>query len=328
MLKQRRNPGALRALPAIPALPTTTDRPAPGSLPALCRRAPACWNAYGGTRAPHAAARPGEATPEPVPRRVPQERTPAHPGAGAPFPEPGPPPGAPSSPPSPATARVRRAHRGAAAKARRGEVRPDPRPGAAPPEARRDALRALGRDEALFRSGGRTVRLGRRHSEILVLLARHPGGLTGEELLIGLYEDEAVSPVTLRAELCRLRALLGPRALLSRPYRLAAPVDSDFGLVNRRLALGAASAALAAYPGPLLPSSAAPEVVRLRGRLTDQVRAALIARGDPGLLTDWADSPWGEEDLEVWRALAAALPPERRAPALARARRLDAELRG
>ena len=58
-----------------------------------------------------------------------------------------------------------------------------------------------------------------------MLLARHPEGLTGDELLCALYEDESVTPVTLRAELSRLRRLLGPELLLSRPYRLAAPVD-------------------------------------------------------------------------------------------------------
>ncbi len=35
---------------------------------------------------------------------------------------------------------------------------------------------------------------------------------------------------------------------------------------------------------------------------------ALIARRDPDLLADWAHAPWGEDDLEIWRALAAARP--------------------
>ena len=64
-------------------------------------------------------------------------------------------------------------------------------------------------------------------------------------------------------------------------------------------------------------------MVRLRRRLTDQLRSALIARGDPGLLADWVYSPWGEDDLPVWRALAAALPAVQRPTALARVRELD-----
>ncbi|MFD7530066.1 MULTISPECIES: GAF domain-containing protein [unclassified Streptomyces] len=188
-------------------------------------------------------------------------------------------------------------------------------------------LSALGRDEALLMTGGRRIRLSRRHSEILATLARRPEGLTGDELLVELYEDESVTPVTLRAELSRLRRLLGPELLLSRPYRLSAPVDADFDTVARRLASGAVAAALAAYAGPLLPGSRAPSVSRLRRRLDEQLRAALVARGDPGLLADWAYSPWGEDDLPVWEALAAAVPAGQRPALLARVRALDAEQR-
>ncbi|MGW4393123.1 GAF domain-containing protein [Streptomyces sp. NPDC004685] len=195
----------------------------------------------------------------------------------------------------------------------------------APPPSDADSLRltALGRDEALLvTSAGRKIRLSRRHSEILVLLARHPEGLTGDELLCALYEDESVTPVTLRAELARLRRVLGPDILGSRPYRLASPVESDFGTVERRLGTGAVTAAAAAFGGPLLPGSQAPAVVRIRRRLTDEMRAALIARGDPDLLADWAHAPWGEEDLDVWRALASVRPAP---PVLARLKELDAE---
>ncbi|MGW7257727.1 GAF domain-containing protein [Streptomyces sp. NPDC054834] len=170
------------------------------------------------------------------------------------------------------------------------------------------ALTALGRDEATLRLDGRRIVLTRRHSELLVLLARHPEGLTGDELLCALYEDESVPPVTLRAELARLRRLLGPGLLASRPYRLTAPVESDVTVVERRLRAGSVTAAAAAYAGPLLPASQAPAVVRLRRRLTDGLRAALIGRRDPDLLADWAHAPWGEEDLEVWRALAVVRP--------------------
>ncbi|RPE45809.1 transcriptional regulator [Streptomyces sp. Ag109_O5-1] len=170
------------------------------------------------------------------------------------------------------------------------------------------ALTALGRDEAELRLDGRRIRLGRRHSELLVLLSRHPEGLTGDELLCALYEDESVTPVTLRAELARLRRLLGPGLLASRPYRLTAPVESDAAVVERRLEAGAVTAAVGAYTGPLLPGSQAPAVVRLRQRLADGLRAALIACQDPDLLARWAHAAWGEDDVEVWRALAAVRP--------------------
>ncbi|MEU1460364.1 GAF domain-containing protein [Streptomyces sp. NPDC005727] len=195
----------------------------------------------------------------------------------------------------------------------------------APPRRADDTalLSALGRDEAELRLGGRRVRLGRRHSEILVLLARHPEGLTGDELLCALYEGEAVTPVTLRAELARLRRLIGPGLLASRPYRLTVPVEADVTVVERRLEAGALTGAVAAYTGPLLPGSQAPAVVRLRRRLAAGMRSALIAHRDPDLLAGWARAPWGEDDLEVWRALAAVRPSP---PVRARLAALEGEL--
>jgi hypothetical protein len=180
---------------------------------------------------------------------------------------------------------------------------PPGRPAAGVPE-----LTVLGRDEARWVTDGRGIRLSRRHSELVMLLARHPEGLTGDELLCALYEDESVTPVTLRAELARLRRVLGPGLLASRPYRLTVPVESDVAVVERRLETGAVTAAAAAYTGPPLPGSQAPAVVRLRRRVADGLRTALIARRDPDLLADWAHAPWGEDDLDVWRALAAVRP--------------------
>ncbi|MFF0021960.1 GAF domain-containing protein [Streptomyces sp. NPDC004082] len=196
----------------------------------------------------------------------------------------------------------------------------------APVRATADTLEltVLGRDEALLvLPGGRRIRLSRRHSEILVLLSRHPEGLTGDELLCALYEDESVPPVTLRAELARLRRLLGPGVLASRPYRLTMPVESDVAVVERRLGTGAVAAAVGAYTGPLLPASQAPAVTRVRRRLADGLRAALVACHDPDLLADWAHAPWGEDDLDVWRALAAVRPT---AAVRSRLAQLDAEL--
>ncbi|MCS0600880.1 GAF domain-containing protein [Streptomyces sp. LP11] len=195
----------------------------------------------------------------------------------------------------------------------------------APPSRAPDTplLRALGRDEAELLLDGRRLRLSRRHSEILVLLSRHPEGLTGDALLCALYADESVTPVTLRAELARLRRLLGPGLLASRPYQLTVVVESDATTVERRLEAGAVTAAAQGYSGPLLPGSQAPAIVRMRDRLADGLRSALIAHRDPDLLADWARAGWGEDDLAVWRALAAVRPT---APVRARLAALEAEL--
>jgi hypothetical protein len=48
-------------------------------------------------------------------------------------------------------------------------------------------LRALGRDNAEVELLSRRMVLGRRHSELVVLLALHPRGMSGEQLARSLY---------------------------------------------------------------------------------------------------------------------------------------------
>jgi hypothetical protein len=87
-----------------------------------------------------------------------------------------------------------------------------------------------------------------------------------------------------RAEMSRLRALVGPGLLGSLPYRLRRLVRPDFLVVRDLLAEGRLREAVAAYPGPLLPASEAPTVVEYRRMLEQQLRGALLASGDPVLL--------------------------------------------
>jgi hypothetical protein len=188
-------------------------------------------------------------------------------------------------------------------------------------------LSVLGRDEGLLAGDGRDIRLSRRHSEILVLLARHPEGLSGDRLGLDLYGDDGLHPVTLRAELTRLRRVLGPDVLDSRPYRLRVPIEVDFQAMLRALEQGRIGAAVRMYRGPLLPASDAPAVVQLRRLIDGQTRTGILAVGDPALLDAWTRAPWGEDDLLMWQAIAEALPADspRRPLVLDRVRRLAAE---
>ncbi|MEU1782049.1 GAF domain-containing protein [Streptomyces abikoensis] len=172
-------------------------------------------------------------------------------------------------------------------------------------------LSALGRDEALLTTNGHRLRLSRRHSEILTLLAANPAGMTGDQLSLALYGERPVPPVTLRAELSRLRRLVGG-LLHSRPYRLSVPVQTDAADVERELAAGDLCGALRTYAGPLLPQSEAPGIRRMRRLLEDRLRRAVLVGDDAGALQLWADSPWGEEDLEVWERLLTTLPEDAR----------------
>jgi hypothetical protein len=188
-------------------------------------------------------------------------------------------------------------------------------------------LQALGRPDMVLTAAGRPLRLSLRHSEILAVLAAHPGGLSGDELAVMLYPGD-VSPATLRAEVVRLRSLLGAEVLASRPYRLCSEVTSDWAAVAARLAAGDLAGALRLYPGPLLPHSEAPEVVRLRADLHGWLRALVLADGGQELVVNWTQSRWGADDLEMWHRQCALLPSRSplRPRAEAMVERLDAEL--
>ncbi|MBO8184244.1 helix-turn-helix domain-containing protein [Streptomyces spirodelae] len=199
-----------------------------------------------------------------------------------------------------------------AAEARLAALEPEPTTRGTPPPRNGCTLAVLGRDEALLhtraaRGGGGPLRLGRRHSEILLLLAAHPDGLSGEELARELYGERDVNPVTLRAELSRLRHLLGP-LLASRPYRLRDRPHTDYDTVADALAADDPAAALDAYSGLPLPGSQAPGVVRLRRLMEQRLRRRLLARPEARLLESWLCTAEGEQDLEVWEALHAVRP--------------------
>lgn len=172
-------------------------------------------------------------------------------------------------------------------------------------------IESLGRSDSLVaiddaRGHNVQLRLSPRHSEIVLLLASAPRGMSGDELAVLLYEDDGASS-TLRAELNRLRHLLGEELLLSRPYRLAAGVTADWLGVEARLASGDLAGAVRGYRGPLLPRSTAPGVVRLRENLENGLRAALLHSGQADLMSTWTRSAWGADDYEMWLAQRSAV---------------------
>src|SRR5919198_5200891 len=126
-------------------------------------------------------------------------------------------------------------------------------------------VRMLGRDCAAVSHAGTVLKLGRRHSEIIALLVLRPDGVSSEQLALELYGAGA-KRVSARAELARLRRILGP-CCSQDPYRLTVDVSSDVQEVGRLLAAGRRDAALKLAPGPLLPGSRAPTIVAARERV-------------------------------------------------------------
>ena len=179
-----------------------------------------------------------------------------------------------------------------------------------PPHDRPGArLELLGTDAGLLRVGGAELRLSRRHTEIVWLLARAHAGMTVQALDAALHPD-GEHLVTVRAEVARLRRLLSGAgvSVASRPYRLQVELATDAGDVRRLLGRGAVRKAMEAFAGPPLPGSDAPAVVQAREELVAEVRAAVLRSRSVPVLEAWTGAEAGHDDAEAWRALEAALP--------------------
>jgi transcriptional regulator of acetoin/glycerol metabolism len=189
------------------------------------------------------------------------------------------------------------------------------------------SLETLGGHGATLRHGTTTTRLSLRHSELVLLLSESDDGMTTAELGVALSDDEQAQ-VTVRAELSRLRAVLGPIELASRPYRLSNLLETDVARVREDLAAGRLRRAVARYRGPVLPASTAPAVERLRDELHMHVRSCLLVSDDADALLSFADTAHGRDDFEVWERVLSILPPSspRHAQVAAHVERLDAEL--
>lgn len=162
-------------------------------------------------------------------------------------------------------------------------------------------LRALGPARPQLSIGTRTVPLAGRHAELLTLLLNRPHGWPSERLALELLGERG-KPVTARAELSRLRRVLGGR-VSSPPHRLLGPADADFLAVERLLDGGNVSEALGRYDGELLPGSEVPAIVELRHQLELRLRAAILLSEDAALVERWLRTPSGADDAAAGRHL-------------------------
>lgn len=171
-----------------------------------------------------------------------------------------------------------------------------------PRRKRQNLLQVLGRDEALLTTASGTFALGRRHSEILLLLASAPSGLSGESLAESIYGNSS-SLQTLRAEMVRLRKALEPLAPelipASQPYRLDVPLETDAHQVTALIERGAHRAALSAYRGDVLPDSRSQGVLDLQEITRTIVRDAVLGEGSLDVLQEYIETDIGRDDVEA-----------------------------
>ena len=177
----------------------------------------------------------------------------------------------------------------------------------ATPRRARIALALLGADRPVAVLNGRELPLTQRHAEMLALLALAQAGLTSEQLALHLYGD-AGNPVTVRAEMHRLRTLLGADVIATKPYRLRADIDADFLAVRTLLDARDVVAAVRLHRGALLPRSEAPTIRAEREELLAGVRRGALDLGDAETLWRFAQTEPARDDAEVFERLVQALP--------------------
>jgi hypothetical protein len=155
-------------------------------------------------------------------------------------------------------------------------------------------LKLLGQPSAQL--NGARLRLTKRQTEILALLALNPDGLDLAELHARLYGDRPVSLGTLKAEMSQLRTRLGGR-LESRPYRIGLDVRCDVTDVLHRLRAGDVAGAVARYGGELLPGSESPALAEFGYFVTVAVRDALLSDPHPAAVQRYLELAPHDLDL-------------------------------
>jgi len=197
------------------------------------------------------------------------------------------------------------------------------RPAAAGPARAEAFLQVMGSQSGLLSCRGQDWQLSRRHTELLWLLASRPAGLSAQALDVALHLD-GEHLITVRAEINRLRRVLGAGLLESRPYRLTVPVVTDVDRIRAGLAEGRLTESLTEFGGAPLPGSDAPGIRSMSEEFTSELRQAVLDSGSAVALESWTARPEGHDDVAAWQALESVLPPgsPRRAQARAHLRRL------
>lgn len=139
--------------------------------------------------------------------------------------------------------------------------------------------------------------LSLRHAEILALLAMHPGGLTAERLAL-LLHGERGNLTTVRVEIHRIRNVLGHHVLETKPYRIAAAVESDLLDLREALRRGDVDAAVD-RAGLLLPDSESTAIRAERDELLASMRGWVLSTENPEVLWRFANTDAGRHDPEV-----------------------------
>lgn len=134
----------------------------------------------------------------------------------------------------------------------------------------------LGDDVWTFKESRTKIPKSERFKEMLVIMACHPDGLSGEQFndMLGWQNQ---STLTLRSQIRNLRAFV---PVGTRPYKLLVPVKADFLELEQSLSDGDLDRALELYRGPLMPRSESPFIAEYRDSLETMLRISVMESTD------------------------------------------------
>ena len=160
-----------------------------------------------------------------------------------------------------------------------------------------DALMLRGFGEVSASYADVSIDLTPRLTDILVLLALHPRGLSADELLLLAVGDRG-NRRSVVSSVSQLRQLV---PVSPEPYKLTCVVEADFLSFRDRVLSGDLTEALRLYGGPLLPYSDAPGIAEARVELEELLKQAALLSRDADLVFEAAQHL--PEDLELWEHL-------------------------
>ena len=121
-----------------------------------------------------------------------------------------------------------------------------------------------------------------------------------------LLDDKDLDVVTVRAEMSRLRRVIGAEYVASRPYRLLAPITSDIGDVFDALDAGDVDVRAGPVPGRAAAAvGVAGDRAAAHRAVARALRGAVLAGGRAFRICCGAGSncPKGRDDRDGWRVL-------------------------
>lgn len=151
----------------------------------------------------------------------------------------------------------------------------------------------LGHNETLDQLAG-GARMNPRWRELLFVLSSHPEGLSGDRLagLLGFKRGELG---TMRSYISKLRKHY---PIQSRPYRINAPVRTDYGELLKLIERKELGVAIKLYSGPLLADSDVAFIEEFRAQLEEALRQAVLLHDDGALTLQLAEKLGS--DMELW----------------------------